>query len=640
PVIGRDKENRRVMQVLCRRTKCNPVLVGDPGVGKTAVVEGLAQLIASGEVPEPLKDRRIVQLNMGNLVAGTKYRGEFEERLKKIVKELTDSGDIILFVDEVHTMIGAGSAEGTTDAANILKPSLSRGVFQLIGATTQEEYRKYVEKDAALERRFQPVKIEEPSVDDVILILKGLKDRYESHHEVVITEDAINAAAKLSARYIQDRFLPDKGIDLIDEAGARTRLLSLDPPDYIRELEVKLKDIRRDKDDAVLSQQFERAAELRDIERNLSAEVDLKLKEWRENKSAEKGKVTSEEIASVVSELTGVPLNHLTEAETTRLLKMEEEISSKLIGQDEAVSAVARAIRRARTGLKDPRKPIGSFLFMGPTGVGKTELARCLAKFLFGSEEAMIRIDMSEFMEKHEASKLLGAPPGYVGHESGGKLTEMVRRRPYSVVLFDEIEKAHPDIFNVLLQILDDGRLTDGQGRKVNFSNTVIIMTSNVGAKEAQQGNSLGFGMSAQEQSSRDWERSKAIILEEANKAFRPEFLNRIDEMAVFHPLTRENLLKIIDNMLAEVSDRIKSQGFNIDVSDDAKEKILEKGYKPKYGARPLRRAIQSMIEDRLADFMLSGKFKNDLDDGKIIDIGVNVNVDNNELELEAVNER
>ena len=638
PVIGRDKEIRRVMQVLCRRTKCNPVLVGDPGVGKTAVVEGLAQLIASGEVPEPLKDRRIVQLNMGNLVAGTKYRGEFEERLKKIVKELTDSGDIILFVDEVHTMIGAGSAEGTTDAANILKPSLSRGVFQLIGATTQEEYRKYVEKDAALERRFQPVKIEEPSVDDVILILKGLKDRYEAHHEVVITEDAINAAAKLSARYIQDRFLPDKGIDLIDEAGARTRLLSLDPPD-IRELEVKLKDIRRDKDDAVLSQQFERAAELRDIERNLSAEVDLKLKEWRENKSAEKGKVTSEEIASVVSELTGVPLNHLTEAETTRLLKMEEEISSKLIGQDEAVSAVARAIRRARTGLKDPRKPIGSFLFMGPTGVGKTELARCLAKFLFGSEEAMIRIDMSEFMEKHEASKLLGAPPGYVGHESGGKLTEMVRRRPYSVVLFDEIEKAHPDIFNVLLQILDDGRLTDGQGRKVNFSNTVIIMTSNVGAKEAQQGNSLGFGMSAQEQSSRDWERSKAIILEEANKAFRPEFLNRIDEMAVFHPLTRENLLKIIDNMLAEVSERIKSQGFNIDVSDDAKEKILEKGYKPKYGARPLRRAIQSMIEDRLADFMLSGKFKNDLDDGKIIDIGVNVNVDNNELELEAVNE-
>ncbi|MBQ6909969.1 MAG: ATP-dependent Clp protease ATP-binding subunit [Synergistaceae bacterium] len=638
PVIGRDKEIRRVMQVLCRRTKCNPVLVGDPGVGKTAVVEGLAQLIASGEVPEPLKDKRIVQLNMGNLVAGTKYRGEFEERLKKIVKELSDSGEISLFVDEVHTMIGAGSAEGTTDAANILKPSLSRGVFQLIGATTQEEYRKYVEKDAALERRFQPVKIEEPSVDDVILILKGLKDRYESHHQVVITEDAINAAAKLSARYIQDRFLPDKGIDLIDEAGARTRLLSLDPPDYIRELEGKLKAVRRDKEDAVLSQRFEHAAELRDIERNLSDEVDLKLKEWRENKSSEKGKVTSEEIASVVSELTGVPLNHLTEAETTRLLKMEEEISSKLIGQDEAVSAVARAIRRARTGLRDPRKPIGSFLFMGPTGVGKTELARCLARFLFGSEDAMIRIDMSEFMEKHEASKLLGAPHGYVGHESGGKLTEMVRRRPYSVILFDEIEKAHPDIFNVLLQILDDGRLTDGQGRKVNFSNTVIIMTSNIGAKEAQQGNSLGFGMSESEQSARDWERSKAIILEEANKAFRPEFLNRIDEMAVFHPLSRENLLKIIDNMLLEVSDRLKPQGFNIDVSDDAKEKILEKGYKPKYGARPLRRAIQSMLEDRLADFMLSGKFKNDLDDGKIIEIGVGVH--DNELELEAVNER
>ncbi len=641
PVIGRDKEIRRVMQVLCRRTKCNPVLVGDPGVGKTAVVEGLAQLIASGEVPEPLKDRRIVQLNMGNLVAGTKYRGEFEERLKKILKELTESGDIILFVDEVHTMIGAGSAEGTTDAANILKPILSRGAFQLIGATTQDEYRRYVEKDAALERRFQPVKIEEPSVDDVILILKGLKERYESHHQVIITDDAIDAAARLSARYIQDRFLPDKGIDLIDEAGSRTRLLSLDPPDYIHELEQRLKDIRRQKEDAVLSQRFEQAAELRDMERSLSDEVDLKIKEWRENKSDEKGTVTSEEIASVVSELTGVPLNHLTETETVRLLKMEEEISSRLIGQDEAVSAVSRAIRRARTGLRDPKRPIGSFLFMGPTGVGKTELARCLARFLFGSEDAMIRIDMSEYMEKHEVSKLLGAPPGYVGHESGGKLTEMVRRKPYSVILFDEIEKAHPEIYNILLQILDDGRLTDGQGRKINFSNTVIIMTSNIGAKEAQQGNSLGFGMSEQEQSQRDWERIKSIILDEANKAFRPEFLNRIDETAVFHPLSRENLLKIIDIMLLELSDRLKLQGFNIDVSDDAKAKILEKGFKPKYGARPLRRAIQSMLEDRLADFMLSGNFDRGTDNDKIIEIGVNVDLNNNaELALEAVNER
>ncbi len=627
PVIGREKEIKRVMQVLCRRTKSNPVLIGDPGVGKTAVVEGLARQIAFGNVPEPLKDKRIVQLNMGTLVAGTKYRGEFEERLRRIVKELVESkGDVVLFVDEVHTIIGAGNAEGATDAANILKPELSRGAFQLIGATTQDEYRKYVEKDAALERRFQPIQVDEPNVDDAVLILQGLKDRYEDHHNVIFTDEAINAAAKLSSRYIQDRFLPDKGIDLIDEAGARTRLLSLEPPEYINEIHKKLADVQKQKEDALLSEKYELAAELRDDEHKISDELDAALKDWQNHKSLERHKITAEDIATVVAEQTGIPVKQLTEAETTRLLKMEEEISQRLIGQDEAVSAVARAIRRARTGLRDPRRPIGSFLFMGPTGVGKTELARCLARFLFGKEDAMIRIDMSEFMERHEVSKLVGAPPGYVGHESGGKLTEQVRRKPYSVILFDEIEKAHPEIFNILLQVLDDGKLTDGQGRKVDFRNTVIIMTSNVGAKEAQQGNSLGFGLSAEAQSQRDWERTKSIILEEANKTFRPEFLNRIDEMAVFKPLSRDNLMKIIDTMLEDLSSRLDTKGVKINVADDVKAKILEKGYKPKYGARPLRRAIQSMLEDKLADFMLSGKM-----DGS----NINVNLKDEELTCE-----
>ncbi|MBR1439448.1 MAG: ATP-dependent Clp protease ATP-binding subunit, partial [Synergistaceae bacterium] len=631
PVIGREKEIRRLMQVLCRRTKSNPVLIGDPGVGKTAVVEGLARQIALGTVPDPLREKRIVQLNMGTLVAGTKYRGEFEERLRRIVKELTDSkGDVILFVDEVHTIIGAGNAEGSTDAANILKPELSRGAFQLIGATTQDEYRKYVERDAALERRFQPVQVDEPAVDDAVQILRGLKDRYESHHNVTYTDDAISAAAMLSSRYIQDRFLPDKGIDLIDEAGARTRLLGLEPPEYVHEIELRLETVQHQKEEAVLSEQYELATELRDRERKISDELDAAKKEWLNNRSNEKHKITAEDIATVVAEQTGIPVKQLTEAETTRLLKMEEEISKRLIGQDEAVSAVARAIRRARTGLRDPRRPIGSFLFMGPTGVGKTELARCLARFLFGKDDAMIRIDMSEFMERHEVSKLVGAPPGYVGHESGGKLTEMVRRKPYSVVLFDEIEKAHPDVFNVLLQVLDDGKLTDGQGRKVDFRNTVIIMTSNVGAKEAQKGNSLGFGMSADSVSERDWERTKSIILEEANRTFRPEFLNRIDETAVFKPLSRDNLMKIIDTMLDDLSSRLDTKGVKINVADDVKEQILEKGYKPKYGARPLRRAIQSILEDKLSDFMLSGK----LPEG---DSTISVNIKDKELTCELV---
>ena len=625
PVIGREKEIKRVMQVLCRRTKCNPVLIGDPGVGKTAVVEGLARQIASGIVPEPLIDKRIVQLNMGTLVAGTKYRGEFEERLRRIVKELTDSkGDVILFVDEVHTIIGAGSAEGSTDAANILKPELSRGVFQLIGATTQDEYRKYVERDAALERRFQPVQVLEPDIDNAILILKGLKDRYENHHNVIFTEDAIEAAANLSSRYIQDRFLPDKGIDLIDEAGAKSRLLSYELPDYISEIKTKLEAVQKEKEEAVLSEKYELATELRDKERKISDELDHEIKAWRQKQKVTKQTITSEDIATVIAEQTGIPVKQLTEAETTRLLKMEEEISRRLIGQEEAISSVSRAIRRARTGLRDPKRPIGSFLFMGPTGVGKTELARQLAKFLFGRDDAMIRIDMSEFMERHEVSKLVGAPPGYVGHENGGKLTEQVRRKPYSVILFDEIEKAHPEIFNILLQVLDDGKLTDGQGRKVDFRNTVIIMTSNVGAKEAQQGNSLGFGTSAESQSKRDWERTKNIILEEANKTFRPEFLNRIDETAVFKPLSRENLLKIIDTMLDDLSQRLDVKGLKLDINQEVKEKILEKGYKPKYGARPLRRAIQSMLEDKLADFMLSEKLTQGNEENSKISVNLN----------------
>ncbi|MBR6901244.1 MAG: ATP-dependent Clp protease ATP-binding subunit [Synergistaceae bacterium] len=626
PVIGREKEIKRVMQVLCRRTKCNPVLIGDPGVGKTAVVEGLARQIASGIVPEPLIEKRIIQLNMGTLVAGTKYRGEFEERLRRIVKELTDSnGDVILFVDEVHTIIGAGNAEGATDAANILKPELSRGVFQLIGATTQDEYRKYVEKDAALERRFQPVQVDEPDVDNSILILKGLKDKYENHHNVIFTDEAIDAAAKLSSRYIQDRFLPDKGIDLIDEAGARTRLMTFELPDYINNIKNKLENVQKKKEEAVLAEKYELATELRDEERKISDELDNEIKSWQKKQKVTKSTITAEDIATVVAEQTGIPVKQMTEEETTRLLKMEEEISRRLIGQDEAVSSVARAVRRARTGLRDPRRPIGSFLFMGPTGVGKTELARCLARFLFGRDDAMIRIDMSEFMERHEVSKLVGAPPGYVGHENGGKLTEQVRRKPYSVILFDEIEKAHPEIFNILLQVLDDGKLTDGQGRKVDFRNTVIIMTSNVGAKEAQQGNSLGFGMSAETQSKRDWERTKNIILEEANRTFRPEFLNRIDEMVVFKPLSRENLLKIIDTMLEDLSTRLDTKGVSIDVSQEVKEKILDKGFKPKYGARPLRRAIQSMLEDKLADFMLSKKISEE-------NSKINVNLKGEEL--------
>jgi ATP-dependent Clp protease ATP-binding subunit ClpC len=606
PVIGREKEIQRVVQILCRRTKNNPVLIGDPGVGKTAIVEGLAQRIASGSIPEILRDKRVFQLNMGNLVAGTKYRGEFEERMRKVVKELRECRDVILFIDEIHTIVGAGGAEGAVDAANILKPSLSRGEFQVIGATTVEEYRKHIEKDAALERRFQPVMVDEPSVADSISILRGLRDRYESHHRAVISDNAIESAARLSSRYITERFLPDKGIDLIDEAGARARLHTMEAPEDLKGLERRLEEIRREKEAAVDSQEFEKAAHLRDEERRLSDELEECRRTWHSKRNEERPVVTEEDIATIVSEWTGIPVSQISEEESKRLLRMEEEIEKRLIGQNEAVHSVARAVRRARSGLKDPGRPIGSFLFLGPTGVGKTELARSLAVFLFGSDHAMIRLDMSEFMERHEVSKLIGAPPGYVGYEEGGKLTEAIRRKPYSVVLFDEIEKAHPDVFNVLLQIMEDGRLADGQGHTVDFRNAVIIMTSNVGARDFAKGSSLGFS-SGDASDPYDWDKMKNTIMDEVNHTFRPEFLNRIDETIVFRPLGKDSMLRIVDIMVGEVASRIREQKMSIVVSESAREFLLHEGYKPRFGARPLRRTIQRLVEDRIADMLLDG---------------------------------
>ncbi len=606
PVIGREKEIERVIEILSRRTKNNPVLIGDPGVGKTAIVEGLAQKIVAGDVPEVLKNKRIIQLNMANLVAGTKYRGEFEERMRRILKELESSKDVILFIDELHTVVGAGAAEGAVDAANILKPALARGDIQVIGATTLDEYRKYIEKDAALERRFQPVMVAEPTEEETKEILRGLRDKYEAHHRVKISDEAIDAAAKLSSRYIKDRFLPDKAIDLIDEAAAKVRLKSAFEPEGVKKLEKELEEIAKEKEEAVKKQEFEKAAQLRDKEREVKKKLEEEKKKWSEQKGKEEPVVTAEDIANVVSGWTGIPVTKLKEEEADKLTRMEEIIHRRLINQDEAVKAVCRAIRRARAGLKDPKRPIGSFLFLGPTGVGKTELARALAEFLFGSEEAMIRLDMSEYMEKHSVAKLIGAPPGYVGHEEGGQLTEAVRRRPYSVILLDEIEKAHPDVFNILLQVLEDGRLTDSKGRTVDFKNTVLIMTSNVGAEYIRSQSSLGFTKSEEE----DFERVKERIMDAVKRTFRPEFLNRLDEIIIFRMLKQEEIKKIVDLMIARVNERLKEQGMEIELTESAKEFLAKVGYDPIYGARPLRRAIQKHIEDPLSEAILRGEFK------------------------------
>ncbi|MFD2445264.1 ATP-dependent protease ATP-binding subunit ClpC [Bacillus sp. CGMCC 1.16607] len=604
PVIGRSKEIQRVIEVLSRRTKNNPVLIGEPGVGKTAIAEGLAQQIVNNEVPEILRDKRVMTLDMGTVVAGTKYRGEFEDRLKKVMDEIRQAGNIILFIDELHTLIGAGGAEGAIDASNILKPSLARGELQCIGATTLDEYRKYIEKDAALERRFQPIRVDEPTMEESVQILQGLRDRYEAHHRVSITDEAIEAAVKLSDRYISDRFLPDKAIDLIDEAGSKVRLRSYTTPPNLKELELKLEEVRKEKDASVQSQEFEKAASLRDTEQRLREKLEETKKNWKEKQGKENSEVTVEDIANVVSSWTGIPVSRLAQTETDKLLKLEEIIHSRVIGQEEAVKAISKAVRRARAGLKDPKRPIGSFIFLGPTGVGKTELGRALAEAMFGDEDAMIRIDMSEYMEKHSTSRLVGSPPGYVGYEEGGQLTEKVRRKPYSVILLDEIEKAHPDVFNILLQVLEDGRLTDSKGRTVDFRNTVLIMTSNVGAESLKRNKYVGFNIQDGEQ---DYKDMKGKVLEELKKAFRPEFLNRIDEMIVFHALEKKHLKEIVTLMSDQLVKRLKEQHIDIELSESAKEKISEEGYDPEYGARPLRRAIQKHIEDRLSEELLKG---------------------------------
>ena len=604
PVIGRSKEITRVVEVLSRRTKNNPVLIGEPGVGKTAIAEGLAQQIVNNEVPETLRDKRVMTLDMGTVVAGTKYRGEFEDRLKKVMDEIRQAGNIILFIDELHTLIGAGGAEGAIDASNILKPSLARGELQCIGATTLDEYRKYIEKDAALERRFQPIQVDEPTIDETILIIKGLRDRYEAHHRVKITDEAVEAAAKLSDRYISDRFLPDKAIDLIDEAGSKVRLRSFTVPPNLKELENKLENIRHEKNAAVQSQEFEKAAGLRDTEQKLKEELEQTKKEWKEKQGKEESEVTVDDIAAVVSMWTGIPVSKIAQEESSKLLNLEEHLHKRVVGQGEAVEAISRAIRRARAGLKDPKRPIGSFIFLGPTGVGKTELARALAESMFGDEDAMIRIDMSEYMEKHATSRLVGAPPGYVGFEEGGQLTEKVRRKPYSVVLLDEIEKAHPDVFNILLQVLDDGRLTDSKGRVVDFRNTVVIMTSNVGADALKYQKNLGFSVGDTDTKYKDM---KGTMLEELKKAFRPEFLNRIDEMIVFHSLEKDHLKEIVSFMANTLTKRLREQNIELELTEAALEKIAQEGYDPQYGARPIRRALQKHVEDRLSEELLKG---------------------------------
>ncbi len=624
PVVGRQKEIERVIQILGRRTKNNPVLIGEPGVGKTALAEGLAQRISNGDIPDILEDKRVVTLDIGLLVAGTKYRGEFEERLKKIMDEIRSAGNVILVIDEVHTLIGAGAAEGAIDAANILKPALARGELQCIGATTLDEYRKHIERDAALERRFQPVMVGEPSVEETIEILHGLRDRYEQHHKLKILDESLEAAAKLSDRYIADRFLPDKAIDLIDEAGSRVRLLNSQLPPAAKELDKELRQVLKDKDNAVRSQDFDKAGELRDREMEIKSEIRAiaqnKKTEDEENPKVSSPEVTEEDIAHIVASWTGVPVQKLTESETEKLLHMEDVLHQRLIGQDEAVRAISRAIRRARVGLKNPNRPIASFVFSGPTGVGKTELAKSLASYFFGAEEAMIRLDMSEFMERHTVSKLIGSPPGYVGYNEGGQLTEAVRRRPYTVVLFDEIEKAHPDVFNMLLQILEDGRLTDAKGRTVDFKNTLLILTSNIGSKVIEKGGGgLGFELEA-DQAESQYNRIRSLVNEELKNYFRPEFLNRLDEIIVFRQLTKDEVKEISVILLKEVFVRLEEKGIRLEVTEKFKDRLVEEGYNPSYGARPLRRAIMRLLEDSLAEEMLSGR----ITDGStaVVDIG------------------
>ena len=606
PVIGRENEIERVMQVLSRRTKNNPVLIGEPGVGKTAIVEGLAQAIVKGEVPETLENKQLYTLDLGALVAGSRYRGDFEERLKKVLKEIKTRGDIILFIDELHTLVGAGAAEGAIDAASILKPMLARGELQTIGATTLDEYRKHLEKDAALERRFQPIKVPEPSVAHTIDILKGLRDRYEAHHRVNITDQALVAAANLAHRYIADRYLPDKAIDLIDESGSRLRIRRMSAPPDSRELDDKIADVRRKKEEAIEQQDFERAASFRDEEKTLMEERSLKESEWKTEQGDAFATVDEEQIAEVLSSWTGIPVTSLTEEETAKLLRMEDEMHKRIVGQHDAISAVSRSIRRTRAGLKDPKRPAGSFIFLGPSGVGKTETAKALAEFMFGDEDALIMLDMSEYMEKHTVSRLVGSPPGYVGYEEGGQLTEAVRRRPYSVVLLDEIEKAHPDVFNTLLQILEDGRLTDAQGKAVDFKNTVIIMTSNLGTRDIRKPQ-MGFGTQDSELS---YEKMKDKVNDELKKSFRPEFLNRIDEVIVFHELSREEVHSIVELLIKRVVEHLKSQDVELELTESAKDKLVSTGYDPSLGARPLRRAIQRLIEDPLSEKILWKEFE------------------------------
>ncbi len=611
PVIGRFKEIERVVQILSRRTKNNPALIGEPGVGKTAIVEGLAQRIATGDVPETLMGKRLLTLDIGSLVAGTKYRGEFEERLKKIIEEVKNSGNCVLFIDELHTLVGAGAAEGAVDAANILKPSLARGELQTIGATTLDEFRKYIERDAALERRFQPVLVEEPSIEDTIEILKGIKERYEQHHRLEISDEAIKAAAELGSRYVPDRFMPDKAIDLVDEAASRVRMQRASAPPSLKEVMRSLESVQNEKESAIAAQQYELAAEYRDREAQLRSKLEHLEQGWQAEQGKDKPVVTAEDIAQVVAMWTGIPVMQIAEEESARLLKMEEALRERVKGQDEAVLTVAKAVRRARAGLGDPRRPNGAFIFLGPTGVGKTELVRALAEFMFGTEESMVKIDMSEFMERHSVARLVGAPPGYIGYEEGGQLTEAVRRKPYSVVLLDEIEKAHPEVFNILLQIMDDGRLTDAKGRKVDFRNTIIIMTSNAGAELIRRETGLGFHKAESQQSSQEqYDKMKDKVLTEMKKLFRPEFLNRIDATVVFRALGREQIREIVDLQLSRTQKQLREQRLVMEVTDAARDVLLEKGFDPVFGARPMRRAIQNLIEDPLAEGLLHGRFQ------------------------------